>query len=476
MMSSPSTLWAAAEAAAATGGEAWGDWAATGVSIDSRTIRPGDLFIALKGPHIDGHDYVAEALEKGAAAVVVSELPEGLGRDAPILLVADTTEALTGLARAARARVQAKVIAVTGSVGKTGTKDMLRLALECQGRTHATEGNLNNHWGLPLTLARMPRDVRFAVLEIGMNHAGELTPLSELARPHVAVITTIEAVHSAHFADVEAIADAKAEIFAGLVGGGVVVLNRDNSYFDRLAAAAGSATVIGFGETMEADVRLQAIQETAEGSTLSVDLRGDGFSYELGVSGRHWALNSLAVLAAVTAVGGDAMIAARALKDMHAPPGRGARHTVKIDDGTFDLIDESYNASPISMSAAFDVLAASGADRTVAVLGDMLELGDESEATHIALSVPLNTAGIDLVYTCGRYMQGLFNALPQQTRGGHAANSESLAPMVAGAVRSGDAVMVKGSAGSRMGVVVDVLLALGGSNGTGAAKHAANGR
>lgn len=474
MTASNDVLWTADEAAAATGGTCTGDWRATGVSIDSRTVREGDLFVALKGPNFDGHAYVADALAKGAVAAVVAEAPAGAADEARLLRVADTMVALSGLARAARARSHAKVIAVTGSVGKTGTKEMLRLCLAAQGRTHATEGNLNNHWGLPLTLARMPRDAKYAVLEMGMNHAGELTPLSVLARPDVAVVTNVEAVHSAHFASVEAIADAKAEIFAGLAGGGVAVLNGDSPYFSRIAAAAGDARVISFGESTNADVRLLAYGATGTGGAVSIDLGGQALSYTIGAAGRHWALNSLAVLAAVRAAGADPLIAAGALNGMRAPKGRGAGLTVRLGRESFTVVDESYNASPASVRAALDVLGAMPASRRVAVLGDMLELGADSAVRHAALADAVAAAGVDLLYTCGENMRHLFDAVAQPLRGGHAANSENLKPMVVGAVRAGDVVVVKGSAGSRMGVVVDALLALD-SNGNGAAKRAANG-
>lgn len=465
MTHAPQTLWTSDAAQAATGGRAHGAWQATGVSIDSRSVVAGDLFIAIKGPTFDGHLYVADALAKGAAAAVVTEIPEGLDAAAPLLLVDDALTALRGLARAARARSGAKVIAVTGSVGKTGTKEMLRRVLAAQGQTHATEGNLNNHWGLPLTLARMPEDTQFAVLEMGMNHPGELTPLSLLAQPDVAIVTAIEAVHSEHFDGIADIAEAKAEIFAGLVGGGVAIINRDTPYFDSLAAAAGDTRILGFGDSEQADVRLLSWEDASPGSAARIDLDGQALSYQLGVSGRHWAVNSLAVLAAVAVVGADPVAAANALQDMHAPKGRGAHHTVERDGGAFQLIDESYNASPVSMRAAFAVLAASKASRRVAVLGDMLELGEESLDLHVGLAAPIAEANIDVVYTCGANMHQLNDALEQTRRGGHAATSDTLAPLVTSAVRAGDVVMVKGSAGSRTGVIVDALLALGQKGG-----------
>lgn len=456
-------LWTDVDARDATDGVLRGaSWRAFGVSIDSRTVQPGDLFIALVGPNFDGHGYVADALAKGAAAAVVTDTPDGIDAAAPLLVVTDTMNALTGLARAARARTAAKVIAVTGSVGKTGTKDMLRLVLSKQGATHATEGNLNNHWGLPLTLARMPQNTRYAVLEMGMNHAGELAPLSQLARPDVAIVTTVEAVHSEHFASVEAIADAKGEIFAGLAGGGTAVLNGDNPHFDRLAAAAGNATVVSFGEGDGLDMKLTSCTAQTDGVTATARVTGHDLTYTVGVAGRHWAINALAALAAVDAVGADVTAAAQALAEMRAPAGRGAHHTVRLDDGALDVIDESYNASPTSMTAALAVLGArTDADRRVAVLGDMLELGTDSEARHAALVPAIEDADVTQVFTCGAHMHDLFEALPQARRGGHAATAETLVPMVTDAARAGDVIMVKGSAGSRTGVIVAALLALG---------------
>ena len=477
-------LWNAAEAQAATGGKIAGDWSVTGVSIDSRTVQKGDLFIALKGPSFDGHAFVADALAKGAAAAMVDAKPEGDVAEDRLLLVEDTTEALRDLARAARARSSARVIGVTGSVGKTGVKEMLTMALAGQGRTHATQGNLNNHYGLPLTLARMPRETEYAVLEMGMNHAGELTPLSLLARPHVAIITTIERVHSEYFESTEGIADAKAEIFKGLERNGTAILNQDNDYFGRLRAAAmaqGIDAIVGFGENDEAAAHLDSLQVKTGGSAVRASIMGEALSYSLGLAGRHWAMNSLAVLTAVKAAGAVLAWAAAALKDMHAPKGRGSRHPVKLGDQLLTVVDESYNASPVSMRAALSVLGETEIEkggRRIAVLGDMLELGADADGRHAALVDAVKKAGIDLVYTAGARMRHLWEALPHETRGGHAASAEQLSPIVTSAVRGGDVVMVKGSAGSRTGAIVDALLALdtNGENGNGPERiRAANG-
>jgi len=460
-LQSSAPLWSSAEAAAATGAIPSGAaWTASGVSIDSRTVQPGDLFIALEGSHHDGHDHVAQALAAGAAGALVHRLPEGLAPDAPLLQVTDTMAALQDLGVASRARSDARIVAITGSVGKTGTKEMLRLVLSRQGETHASAGNFNNHWGVPLSLARLPREARFAVFELGMNHAGELTPLTRMVRPHVAAITTVEAVHMEFFASTEAIADAKAEIFAGLEAGGTAILPRDNRHYPRLAEAAKAALVWSFGSHIDATARLLDCGVDPSSTAVFALLGDHAVSYRIGVSGLHWAMNSLAVLLIVKALGGDCAAAAQALAGMAAPKGRGERRGFAVAGGSAELIDESYNASPVSMRAAIATLAsaepAKGA-RRIAVLGDMLELGEGAAALHRGLAETLENWGIDLVFTAGPLMAHLHGVLPPSRRGGHAETSEALAPLVAQAVRPGDVVMVKGSAGSRMGRVVQTL-------------------
>ncbi|MEO5373252.1 MAG: UDP-N-acetylmuramoylalanyl-D-glutamyl-2,6-diaminopimelate--D-alanyl-D-alanine ligase [Alphaproteobacteria bacterium] len=467
-------LWTAADAAAATGGRNASPWEAMGVSIDSRTVAAGDLFIALVGPSFDGHDFVAAALERGAAAAMVARVPQGMDA-ARLLVVEDTFEGLRALARRARERSNARVIAVTGSVGKTGTKEMLKLCLGQQAATHASEGNLNNHWGLPLSLARMPADTVFAVLEMGMNHAGEIAPLSELARPHVAIITTVEAVHMEFFASTAAIADAKAEIFAGMDERGVAVLNRDNPHFDRMARAAlarGITNIMGFGAHPDSEIRLTDTAISDGGTDVQAWIDEQPVRYRVGVAGRPWAVNSLAVLAAVAAAGGKIRTAAEALVDMTAPKGRGARHLVPVAGGSVEVIDESYNASPVSTAAALATLGATPTGpggRRLAALGDMLELGERSGDLHADLAAPAQANGIDLVFTAGPQMRRLRDALPETHRGAHADDAGSLAPMVVAAVRPGDVVMVKGSAGSRTGVIVRALLDSGRRSGDPAA-------
>ena len=458
-------LWTADEAAIAVNGKSTGPWQADGVSIDSREIADGDLFVAIKGPNFDGHAFVAEALGRGAAAVVVDHPIAELG-DAPLLIVGDTMRALEDLAAAARQRSQAKIVAVTGSVGKTGTKEFLRAALARLGLVAATAGNLNNQWGLPLSLARMPRDVDFGVFEIGMNHPGEITPLVCLTRPDAAVITRVAEVHGAYFDNLEAIADAKAEIFLGLTTGGVAVINRDEASYDRLFAAAESAgigRVVSFGESPDADCKLLDWTNDGAGSDVVAEIFGTTISYRLSIPGRHLVDNSLAVLAVVKALGEDVVGAAAGLADVSALKGRGLRSKVALDEGSFTVIDESYNASPVSMQAALAVLGAntpSHGGRRIAVLGDMLELGARSETLHADLTESIADNDIDLVFSAGQYMSALAEALPAARRGGHAISSERLAPLVTAAVSAGDVVMVKGSLGSATGRIVEALHAI----------------
>lgn len=458
-------LWTSGEAKAATGGTSEGLWEATGVAIDSRKVQPGDLFVALAGPSFDGHDFVADALARGAAAAVVSRVPEKLTPGAPLLVVTDTLRALHDLATAARVRSRARIVAITGSVGKTGTKEALRRVLGLQGRTAATEGNLNNHIGVPLSLARLPRDAAFAVFELGMNHAGELTPLARMVRPHVALITTVERAHSAHFVSVEEIADAKAEILAGLEAGGTAVLNRDNPHFERLAGVARrhGARVVSFGQSELAEARVLDVFLEPARSLVVAEVAGQALSFRIGTPGRHWVANCMAVLAVAGALGADLAAAAAALEGLRAPDGRGRSCRVCIDGGDFQLIDDSYNANPASMAAALAVLGQSRpgpGGRRIAILGDMLELGPDSAEHHARLVLPLESARVDLVFTAGREMVHLWDALPRPMRGGHAASSDRLAPLVRSAIEPGDVVVVKGSAGSRMGRVVAALKAM----------------
>jgi UDP-N-acetylmuramoyl-tripeptide--D-alanyl-D-alanine ligase len=473
-------LWSDVEAAAASQGRLLGltGWLAKGVSIDSRTLRHGDLFVALKGPSFDGHEFVGEALAKGATAALVQRRPATMPENAPLLMVEDTLSGLARLGSAGRQRSRARFVGVTGSVGKTGTKEALRLALSTQADTFANEGSLNNHWGVPLSLARLPRATSVGVFELGMNHAGELGPLSRMVRPDVAVITTVEPAHLEFFASIADIADAKAEIFEGMPPSGAAVLNIDNEQFERLAARArrhGIQRILGFGEHPGAAARLLSCRLQATESAVSADILGRHIDYRLGAPGRHWVQNSLAVLAVVAALDLDPGLAAGALSALAPPKGRGQRRQIRLPGGTLELIDESYNASPAAMRAAFAVLARARPaprGRRVAILGDMRELGAAGSRLHRELASSLLEAGVDLVFTCGPLMGELYAALPRDRRGAHAPDSLALIPAVLAAVRPGDVVLVKGSLGTRMAPVVESLLR---RDGDLPASRAANG-
>jgi UDP-N-acetylmuramoyl-tripeptide--D-alanyl-D-alanine ligase len=457
-------LWTSRVAAAATGGRTAGDWRATGVSIDSRTLARGDLFVALVGPSLDGHEFVAAALARDAAAAVVSRRPPADVDDRKLLMVADTMKALEDLGRAARGRTAAKICAVTGSAGKTGVKEAIRLALSAQGPTAASAGSLNNQWGVPLSLARMHQDSRWGVFEAGMNHAGELARLTRMIRPHVAVITNVEAAHTEFFDSLEKIADAKAEILEGIEEGGAAVLNRDSSFFGRIAAAAARnrniARIVSFGRDESAEVRLIGAVAGPESSLVRAAVYGSEIEYRVGMPGPHWAINSLTVLAAVHALGADVAAAARALAGLAPLPGRGQRLDCAVAGGTITVIDESYNANPASMRAAIATLAAAApapGGRRIAALGDMRELGADSGALHAGLAGPLAEAGIDLVFTCGADMARLADSLPPASRAGHADTAAECARLVAATLRPGDVLMVKGSHASGMGIVVETI-------------------
>jgi UDP-N-acetylmuramoyl-tripeptide--D-alanyl-D-alanine ligase len=438
--------------------------AITGLSIDSRSIKPGEAYFAIKGDVHDGHDFVDAALQAGAALAVVATAQRAkFAADAPLLVVDDVLDGLKDLGRAARARLQARVIAVTGSVGKTSTKEALRHVLSAQGSTHASVASFNNHWGVPLSLARCPADVRFAIFEIGMNHAGEIEPLVKMVRPHFAVITTVEPVHLEFFSGIEAIADAKAEIFAGVEPGGAAVLNHDNSQFARLtqrAQESGIERIISFGADETADARLLDLSLHATCSAVHANILGFDVTYKLGMPGRHMAMNSLAVLAAASLAGADLALAALSLSGLVPAAGRGVRRMLDLRNGEATLIDESYNANPASMGAALNVLgqAAVGTrGRRIAVLGDMLELGPTGADLHRSLADAVRANNIDLVYCCGQLMRNLWEALSPGKRGGYAENSAGLEAEVVAAIRAGDAIMVKGSLGSKMKTIVNAL-------------------
>jgi UDP-N-acetylmuramoyl-tripeptide--D-alanyl-D-alanine ligase len=461
-MSAP--LWTAGELVEATGGALSRPFEADGVSIDTRTLAAGDLFVALIGEGRDGHAFVSDALAKGSAGAMVHQdlSPASLVPhvdSAPLLQVDDTLAGLTRLGGFARSRFGAsdgRLVAVTGSVGKTTTKEMLRGALSAFGTTHAAVASYNNHWGLPLTLARTPRDARFCIAEIGMNHAGEIAPLARLARPHIAVITTIAKAHVGHLGSIEAIADEKASIMRGLEPGGIAVLPADSPQFSRLRAAAGDAIVLTFGADTTADVRLVHADLDETGSLIHVDIVGYTASLRLNAPGPHMAMNAVATLAAVAALGLDPTKAIDALEAFVPLAGRGARRELKLGCGTVLLLDESYNGNGASMRAALEVLRLQPARRHVAILGDMLELGDEGPAEHAGLASTVIRSA-DCVFTCGPLMRNLFDAVPEALRGAHAANSAALAPIVAAAIGRGDAILVKGSLGSGMKRIIEAI-------------------
>ncbi len=435
----------------------------SGLSIDTRALAPGDVFVALRSER-DGHEFVSAAFAKGAAAALVSESYERRPGDGALLRVADTLRGLESLAAAARARSAARIVAVTGSAGKTGTKEALARCLARAGATHAAEKSFNNHWGVPLTLARMPEEARYGVFEIGMNHAGEIGPLSRLARPHVAIVTTVEPVHLAQFRSVLEIALAKAEIFEGLEPGGVAILNRDNAYFDvsRSRALALGARVVSFGEHGDADVRAEAFGADETGTHVAASVAGRRVAYRVGAPGRHLARNSLAVVAALDALGADLDACLPALADMAALPGRGARTVLPAPGGEILLIDESYNANPASMRAALEAMATAPRaryPRRVVALGDMLELGADSPALHAGLAPAVAAAGADLVFACGPHMKNLIEALPAARRGAWAETSDGVREALLAAASAGDVIMVKGSFGSRMAPLVEALRA-----------------
>ena len=461
MTAARASLWTSFDAAVATGGKTAGRWVANGVSIDTRSLERGDLFVALTGESRDGHEFVADALKKGAAAALVSRHPPGVLEDAPLLMVGDTQKGLEDLGRAARARSKARIVAVTGSAGKTTTKEMLRLILSRSGSVAASAASYNNHWGVPLSLARMPLDSAYAVLEVGMNHAGEIRALVQFVRPHVAVITTVAPAHLEHFGTVEAIADAKAEIFEGIEPGGAAILPVENPQFDRLLAHAKASKVtniLTFGKAPSADAHLLSATTQGDGQNVLATIGKMRLAFAVSAAGGHIAMNAIAALLAARELGADVSRGADELANFAALKGRGAR----FQAGDVEVIDESYNANPASMAAAIELLAKAEPQRggrRIAALGDMRELGPESASLHKALARNLAAARADLVFLCGPNMRALWDALPAKTRGHHSETSTELAPKMMGALKSGDVVLVKGSFGSRMSVVIDALKA-----------------
>lgn len=459
------SLWTSVDAAAATGGRATSDWAVDGISIDTRTLAPGDLFVALKAAR-DGHDFVAQALAKGAGAALVSHIPEGVAEGSPLLVVDDVQTALEALGRAGRARTKARVVAVTGSVGKTSTKEMLAAMLAPQGRTHAAVASYNNHWGVPLTLARMPADTEFAVIELGMNHPGEIAPLSRQARPHVALVTTVAAVHLEAFEDVAGIAREKAAIIEGLEPGGIAVLNADLDETPVLRAVAEAAGIETrwFGQSADA-YRLKDAELDGDMTRAHLSLAGRDVTADIQSLGTHFAMNATGALASVLALGGDLDLALAGLAGWSPVKGRGARFSVDLPSGSVTVLDDAYNANPTSMAAALTVLAATPTTgRRIAYLADMKELGPQEAALHAALAAHPALDRIDQIHCIGPLMKHLFDALPATKRGTWVETSAEAATALPAHISGGDAVLAKGSLSMAVARVVDAIREIGQGN------------
>jgi len=468
------TLWTSTDAKTATGGQSTRDWQASGVSIDTRSLQPGDLFVALKDAR-DGHDFVAAALNKGAAAALVSRIPDGVSPTAPLLVVPDVLQALEALGHAARARTTARVVGVTGSVGKTSTKEMLRAVLSGQGRTHAAEASFNNHWGVPLTLARMPADTQYAVIEIGMSHPGEIAPLARMARLDVAMITTVAAAHLEAFESLEGIAQEKASIFEGLAAGGTAIFNADIATTPILRAKAlqVGAHPVAFGIDPDADWRLIAARICDDTTVVQASHEGQPMLFKVATPGRHFALNALGALAVAKALGADPMMSVHDLGRWAPPAGRGQRERITLDlveETFFDLIDDAFNANPASMAAALDVLIATqptdgigrvGGGRRIAVLGDMLELGPTEADLHAAIARHPGLVDVHVIHCVGPKMRVLHDALPRRQRGDWVETAAELALRVRTMLDAGDVLLVKGSKGSKVSLIVDALRKMG---------------
>jgi len=469
------TLWTAADAATATGGWATSDWAVTGISIDTRDIAPGDLFVALKDVR-DGHDFVAQALEKGAGAALVSRIPDGVAPDAPLLLVDDVLPALERLGAAGRARTQAQVIGITGSVGKTSTKEMLRVALARQGKVHAAEKSFNNHWGVPLTLARMPADTDFAIIEIGMNHPGEIAPLSRLARPTLALITTVAEVHLFSFDNLDGIAREKAAIFDGLEPNGKALIHGDLPVTSILAeaATAAGASPQQFGTQPGQFCQINKVTIGNDTTVVSAQIAETPVLFKIMVPGRHLVMNALACLGVVALLDLDIALAAQDLASWSPPDGRGTRLRIGLDQTdpniNFELINDAFNANPTSTAAALEVLAAAlptdnvgriHKGRRIAILGDMLELGSDESAMHLALADLPDLQSLDQIHCVGPLMRGLYDILPEEQRGLWVLTAAELAPKLHGLIDAGDVLLIKGSKGIKVSTLVDATRKLG---------------
>jgi UDP-N-acetylmuramoyl-tripeptide--D-alanyl-D-alanine ligase len=468
------SLWTAAEAAEATGGRAQGDWSVDGVSIDTRTVAPGDLFVALEAAR-DGHDFVAQALEKGAGAALVSRIPDGVGADAPLLVVDNVLEGLQTLGAAARDRTQAKVIGITGSVGKTSTKEMLLAMLAEQGHTHASVDSYNNHWGVPLTLARMPRDTEYAIIEMGMNHPGEIRPLTMLTRPHAALITTVAAAHLEAFDDITGIALEKASVFDSLERGAPAVYNADVETSAILAAKALDLRLHGIAFGVHGfDWKLKELSIQGDTTVVQAEFDDTPILFKLATPGRHFAMNGLGALAIVQAIGADLGQAVTALGRWTPYKGRGQREVIQLDPTEprerLSLIDDSYNANPTSMAAALEVLAGAqtidgvgrkGKGRRIAFLGDMKELGPDAVALHAGIAHLEATQRLDVIHCVGPLMRSLYDLLPDHQRGDWTETSAQMCEGVRHKIDAGDVVLAKGSLSMKLGAVVDAIRKMG---------------
>lgn len=467
-MSSP--LWTSDKAADASQGKVTAPWEASSVVIDSRKVEKGSLFFAIQGPNNDGHDYLAQVEANDAAAAVVAKSQVDKFKDIklPLLIVEDTTQALYDLAKAARERTAAKIVAITGSVGKTGTKEGLNIAFSALGKTHATEGNLNNEYGLPLTMCRMPEDSDYAILEIGMNHPEEIRPLTKLARPDLAIITTVAPVHLEFFNGIQGIADAKAEIFDGLVIDGKCLLPRDHPLFHHLRARARDVgilrdNILSFGSHFDSSYRLRKSEVLATQTNISCKFGKKQEDFSIFMPGDHWATNCLSILGAVDILDGDVKIALNALKNWRPSKGRGLRFTIPLPQGgNATLLDESYNASPPAMKAAIKVLSDIPLNngKRIAILGDMLELGESGVDLHISLAKELESRHIDSVYCCGALMGEMFKKLPSSMQALYAKDSTALFDKILPEIKANDVLLVKGSLGSRMVPIADAFIAL----------------
>ncbi len=458
-------LWTSDDAGTATSGIVSKSFQAGGVSIDSRSLKKGDLFVALKGDNMDGHNFIEAAFKAGASAAIVSKNFVAADPDWPLIYVDDTNLALENLGRAARARSKAKIVGVAGSVGKTSTKEMLAALFGSLGKTHASEKSYNNHWGVPLTLANLPEDAAFGIFEIGMNHPGEIVKLTDQVRPHVAIITTIALEHMEFFpTGLVGVADANAEIFLGMDKNGIAILNHDNPHFARLKAAAekqGIETIYGFGDE-ECESHLLDCQLRSDSSQVTADIMGEKVSYKLKIRGKHVVTNSLGALSVVKSLGGDMGKAVKALEKFEPVTGRGNTLQVTIVKGQppITIIDESYNANPESVQAALEAFALiepAPGGRRIAVLGDMLELGPQGPQWHKDLANPVLKAKTDLLYCCGPLMDALYQSLPEGWRGAHEKDSKALAEKLLPAVKPGDVLLIKGSNGSKMAYIIQAL-------------------